>query len=215
VALRATAVTGSSLLLGFAGNLGIIFFVAYFVLTGGKPLTERFLGLWTYHPDAHHRAHRAMRESARQIRLYAGVLLVTNTVVGIAVWLAFALADLPDAAGWGVAAAVLHVVPYLGMALLTGLGAAETFLAHESVAAALGMASFVVLLSTLIGTLVTAWLQGRAAKMNSAAVFIGLVFWGALWGIWGLFLGPALVVLMKVVAEHSRSGHRLAKLMQG
>jgi predicted PurR-regulated permease PerM len=215
VALRETAVTGSSVLIGFAGNLSIIFFIAFFVLTGGKPLTERFLALWTYHPDAHDRAHRAMRECARQIRIYAGVLLVTNTVVGVLVWIAFSLADLPDAAGWGVTAAVLHVVPYLGMALLTALGAAETFLAHESVGAALGMAAFVVLTSTLIGTLVTAWLQGRAAKMNSAAVFIGLVFWGALWGIWGLFLGPALVVLLKVVAEHSRSGHQMAKLMQG
>ena len=167
------------------------------------------------HTEAHDRARRAMLESARQIRIYAGVLLVTNTLVGVMVWAAFSLADLPDAAGWGVTAAVLHVVPYLGMALLTGLGAAETFLAHESVGAALGMAAFLVLLSTLVGTLVTAWLQGRAAKMNSAAVFIGLVFWGALWGIWGLFLGPALVVLLKVVAEHSRSGLRLARLMQG
>ena len=51
--------------------------------------------------------------------------------------------------------------------------------------------------------------------MNAAAVVIGLVFWGALWGVWGLFLGPALVVLLKVVAEHTRSGVRLAKLMQG
>ena len=215
VALRETAVTGSSVLIAFAGNLSIIIFIAFFVLTGGKPLTERFLGLWTYHPDAHDRAHRAMRECARQIRIYAGVLLVTNTVVGVLVWVAFSLADLPDAAGWGVTAAVLHVVPYLGMALLTALGAAETFLAHESVGAALGMAAFIVLTSTLIGTLVTAWLQGRAAKMNSAAVFIGLVFWGALWGVWGLFLGPALVVLLKVFAEHSRSGNQMAKLMQG
>jgi predicted PurR-regulated permease PerM len=77
------------------------------------------------------------------------------------------------------------------------------------------MAGLLVMTSTLIGTLVTAWLQGRAAKMNAAAVFIGLVFWGALWGIWGLFLGPALVVVLKVVAEHSRSGQRLARLMQG
>jgi predicted PurR-regulated permease PerM len=215
VALRETAVTGSSLLISFAGNLSIIFFIAFFVLIGGKPLTERFLGLWSYHPTAHDRAHRAMRESARQIRIYAGVLLVTNTVVGLLVWVAFSLADLPDAAGWGVTAAVLHLVPYLGMAVLTGLGAAETFLAHGSVSAAVGMAAFVVLTSTLIGTLVTAWLQGRAAKMNPAAVFIGLVFWGALWGVWGLFLGPALVVVFKVVAEHSRSGRRLARLMQG
>ncbi len=214
-ALRETAVTGSSVLIGFAGNLSIIFFIAFFVLIGGRPLTERFLGLWIYHPNAHDLAHRAMRESARQIRIYAGVLLVTNTVVGVLVWIAFRLADLPDAAGWGVTAAVLHLVPYLGMAVLTALGAAETYLEHGSVSAALGMASFVVVTSTLVGTLVTAWLQGRAAKMNSAAVFIGLVFWGALWGVWGLFLGPALVVLLKVAAEHSRSGHRVAKLMQG
>lgn len=215
VALRVTAVSGSSVLLGFAGNLSIIFFIAFFVLLGGKTLAARFLGLWGYHPGVHLRAQAAMLECARQIRIYVGVLLVTNTVIGVAVWAAFSLADLPDAAGWGVTAALLHVVPYLGMALLTILGAAETFLAHETFGAALGMATFVVLLSTLVGTLVTAWLQGRAAKMNSASVFIGLVFWGALWGVWGLFLGPVLVVLLKVVAEHSQSGVRLARLMQG
>jgi len=132
-----------------------------------------------------------------------------------AVWVVFWFAELPDAAGWGVTAAVLHVVPYLGMVLLTALGAAETFLVRETAGAALGMAAVLVLLSTLIGSLVTTWLQGRSAKMNPAAVFIGLVFWGALWGIWGLFLGPPLVVLFKVVAEHSRSGLRLARLMQG
>jgi len=215
VALRETAVTGSSALIGFASNLAIIFFIAFFVLIGGRPLTERFLGLWGDHPDAYERAQAALMESARQIRLYAGVLLITNTLIGLAVWIAFLIAGLPDAAGWGIAAAVLHVIPYLGMALVTGLGAAETFLAHETLGAALGMATFLVVMSTFIGTVVAAWLQGRAAKMNPAAVFIGLVFWGALWGVWGLFLGPALVVLLKVVAEHTKGGVRLATLMQG
>ncbi|HZT55398.1 MAG TPA: AI-2E family transporter, partial [Burkholderiaceae bacterium] len=87
--------------------------------------------------------------------------------------------------------------------------------AHGTLGSALAMAAFIVLLSTLVGTVVTAWLQGRAAKMNAAAVFIGVVFWGALWGVWGLLLGPALVVLLKVVAEHTRSGRRLAHLMRG
>lgn len=215
VALRETAVSGSSALMSLGSNLAIILFIAFFVLSGGQPLAARFLGLWTYDHRVHHNARLAMFECARQTRLYAGVLLVTNTSIGIAVWAAFAVAGLPDAAGWGVTAAVLHVVPYLGMALLTVLGAAEAFLAHESIGAALAMAGYLVLMSTLIGTLVAAWLQGRAAKMNPAAVFIGLMFWSALWGIWGLFLGPALVVLLKVVAEHSRWGTRLARLMQG
>jgi predicted PurR-regulated permease PerM len=215
MALRETAMNGSTVLLGFAANLSVILFIAFFVLTGGKPLTEKFLGLWSYTPQAHEHAKRALLESARQIRMYCAVLAVTNTLIGLSVWIAFKFADLPDAAGWGVAAGVLHLVPYLGMAVLTTLGAAETFLVHETLGLALGMAFFLVILSTLIGTIGTAWLQGRAAKMNSASIFIGLVFWGALWGVWGLFLGPALVVLIKVLAEHSSHGIRFSKLMQG
>ncbi len=61
----------------------------------------------------------------------------------------------------------------------------------------------------------TLWLHSVVYCAVLAAVFIGLVFWGALWGIWGLFLGPALVVLIKVLAEHSRHAGRFAKLMQG
>src|SRR5204863_5998256 len=142
-------------------------------------------------------------------------LLVTNSIVGLAVWAAFTFAGLPDAGGWGITAAVLHVVPYLGMALLTALGAAETYLAYGTIGPALAMAAFVLIVSTLIGTLVAAWLQGRAAKMSAATVFIGVVFWGALWGVWGLLLGPALLVLRKVIAEHTRPGQRLAHLMTG
>jgi predicted PurR-regulated permease PerM len=215
VAFKQTAVSGSGVLLKFAGDLTLILFIAFFVLAGGPSLLERFLDQWGPQPRARLQAERALLECVRQVRLYAGVLVVTNVMVGLVVWGAFTAGGLPDAAGWGVAAAVLHVVPYVGMAVLTGLGAAETFLAHGTLGAAFGMAGLLVMTSTLIGTLVTAWLQGRAAKMNAAAVFIGLVFWGALWGIWGLFLGPALVVVLKVVAEHSRSGRRLARLMQG
>jgi predicted PurR-regulated permease PerM len=213
--LRDSAVSGSSALARLASDLTIILFIAFFVLAGGQPLAMRFLDLWDERPGLRLRAEHAALECVRQIRIYSGVLLVTNTIVGVSVWVAFALSGLPDAAGWGITAAVLHVVPYLGMALLTGLGAAETFLAFGTVGAALGMAAFLIVLSTLIGTLVTAWLQGRAAKMNAAAVFIGVVFWGALWGVWGLLLGPALVVLLKVVAEHTRPGRRLAHLLKG
>ena len=214
-ALRSTAVGGSGMLLRLAGDLTIVLFVAFFLLAGGPPLSERFLDLWGRSADTHRRAHEALRECARQVRIYAAVLLVTNAIIGLAVWGAFSYADLPDAGGWGVTAALLHVVPYLGMALLTALGAAETFLAHGTISSALGMGAYIVLLSTLVGTLVTAWLQGLAAKMNPAAVFIGLVFWGALWGIWGLFLGPVLIVVIKVIAEHTRSARRAARLMQG
>jgi predicted PurR-regulated permease PerM len=213
-ALRSTAVSGSGTLLHFAGDLTIALFVAFFLLAGGTLMSDRFLDLWGS-GAARARAHDALRECARQVRIYAGVLLVTNGLIGLAVWAAFETAGLPDAAGWGVTAAVLHLVPYLGMAVLTALGAAETFLAYGTLGSAVGMAAFIVLLSTAVGTLATAWLQSVAARMNPAVVFIGLVFWGAMWGIWGLFLGPVLVVVLKVIGDHTRSARPLAQLMRG
>lgn len=215
VALRDTAVSGSGALLRFLGDLTLIVFVAFFALAGGQTLTQRYINLWGDDPVQCKRVQLAANECVRQIHFYGGVLLLTNTIVGLTIWAAFAAAGLPDAAGWGMAAAALHVVPYLGMALLTALGAAETYLAHGSAFMALGMAGFIVMLSTLIGTVVTTVLQGRMARMNAAAVFVGVIFWGALWGVWGLLLGPALVVLLKVVATHTPAGHRLAALMEG
>ncbi len=213
VVLRETAVSSSGALFHFLGDLTLVLFVAFFALAGSTPLVVRFLDLWGNDPPRRVRAASALHEGARQIHLYGGVLLITNTLIGLLIWGAFSAAGLPDAAGWGVAAGVLHVVPYLGMALLTALGTAETFLAHGSVLTALGMAAFIVLLSTVVGTVVTAILQGHAARMNPTAVFIGVVFWGVLWGVWGLLLGPALVVLTKVVAEHTSMGRRFAGLM--
>ena len=215
VLARDTAMSGSHVLLKFAADITVVLFVTFFVLSGGERLTARFLDLWGHNRRARCRAERALRETARQIRLYAGVLLVTNAVIGVSVWLAFWAASLPDAAMWGVTAAVLHLVPYLGMAVLVVLGSAETFLAHGTFSSAIAMGAFLVVLSTLVGTAMTAWLQSRAAKMNAAAVFVGLVFWGALWGVWGLFLGPALIVVIKVICQNSRTAHRVARLMQG
>lgn len=214
-ALQETAVSGSGVLLEFVADLLIIFFTAFFVLSGGRRMRLRLVDLWGDHPVTRRRVEIAMMECAQQVRRYIVVLMITNVLTGVAVWVAFLAAGLPDAGGWGLTAGVLHMVPYIGMALMTALAGAEAFLAHGTWTAMIGMAAFVVALSTIIGMLVTAWLQGRAAKMNPAAVFIGIVFWGALWGVWGLFLGPVLIALLKTVAGHTRRGVRLAHLLKG
>lgn len=214
-ALQETAVSGSGVVLEFVADLLIIFFTAFFVLAGGRRMRLRVIDLWGDHPGTRRRVEIAMVECAQQVRRYVVVLMITNVLTGVAVWIAFLAVGLPDAGSWGLTAGVLHMVPYIGMALMTALAGAEAFLAHGTWTAMIGMAAFVVALSTVIGMLVTAWLQGRAAKMNPAAVFIGIVFWGALWGVWGLFLGPVLIALLKTVAAHTRWGVRLAYLLKG
>ena len=47
----------------------------------------------------------------------------------------------------------------------------------------------------------TPWLTSRASRMNPVAVFAGVLAWGWLWGIWGLFLGVPILVVIKVVCD--------------
>jgi predicted PurR-regulated permease PerM len=60
-------------------------------------------------------------------------------------------------------------------------------------------ASYVV--SLIVGLVITTWLQSRFARVNAAVLFIALLFFGWLWGIWGLLLGAPLVAIAKVICD--------------
>jgi predicted PurR-regulated permease PerM len=68
-------------------------------------------------------------------------------------------------------------------------------------------------IATLVGILVTTWMTGRFAHMNSAAVFISLLFWGRLWGVWGLLLSVPIIVMSKVVSRHVEQLHAMAEFL--
>jgi predicted PurR-regulated permease PerM len=68
-------------------------------------------------------------------------------------------------------------------------------------------------IATVVGTFVTTWMTGRIANMNSAAVFVSLMFWGWLWGVWGMLLSIPIIVIIKVVSQHVEQLHPVAELL--
>ena len=63
------------------------------------------------------------------------------------------------------------------------------------------VAATVMLLHMLSGNLLAPWLMSRAARMNPVAVFVGLLLFGWLWGIWGLLLGVPVLTVMKAICD--------------
>jgi predicted PurR-regulated permease PerM len=68
-------------------------------------------------------------------------------------------------------------------------------------------------IASLVGILLATWMTGRIAHMNSAAVFISLLFWGWLWGVWGLLLSVPIIVMSKVVSQHVEQLQSVAELL--
>jgi predicted PurR-regulated permease PerM len=64
-----------------------------------------------------------------------------------------------------------------------------------------------------VGTFVTTWMTGRIAKVNAAAVFISLLFWTWLWGVWGMVLSMPIIAIVKVVAQQIEQLESVAELL--
>ena len=133
--------------------------------------------------------------------MYLLVQLFTSVVVGLATWLAFLAIGLENAAVWGVAAGVLDLVPYIGSVAIAVGSAMVGFLQFGSLEMGLLVSGLSLVIHALEAFLLTPWLTSRANKMNPLAVFVGVLAWGWLWGIWGLLLGVPILVVIKVVCD--------------
>jgi predicted PurR-regulated permease PerM len=129
-------------------------------------------------------------------------------------WAALRAIGLENAGGWAVVAGFLHVIPYFGPLMITLVTGVTAFMQFESISMAALVAGTSLTIATLIGMFVTTWMTGKIAKMNPAAVFISLLFWGWLWGVWGLLLGVPIIVVVKVIAEHVEDMEPIAELLR-
>jgi predicted PurR-regulated permease PerM len=88
--------------------------------------------------------------------------------------------------------------------LALGSGVAA-FLQFGTLLPALGVAAASTLVAGIIGFAFMTWLHSRFARVNPAVLFIALLFFGWLWGVWGLLLGAPLVAIAKVVFDRVES----------
>lgn len=189
--LDATLIRGSLGAVTLAGQMVVVLFLVYFLLIARLPRLTRSRLV----------TREILQEIGSQVQRFIGVLVITNTLLGLATWLAFSLLGLSHAALWGLVAGVLHFIPYVGPATIAAASALAATVQFESVGEGLLIAAVSLGLSTLIGIALTTWLAGRAVRMNAAAMFVGLLFWAWLWGLPGLLLGAPMVMTMKVIAD--------------
>lgn len=211
--LRDYGIAQSRLLITVAAQAPIVLLLAYFLLASGVHFRRKLVQFVGPSLSRKKDAVRILVEIHVQVQSYLLATLLSNTLVAIGTWLAFEALGMEHAGVWGVAAGVLHFIPYLGSALIVLGSAVAAFLQFESVLHALAIAGVALLVAGAIGYVFMTWLQSRAARVNAAVLFIALLFFGWLWGIWGLLLGAPLVAIVKVVCDRVDALKPLGELL--
>jgi predicted PurR-regulated permease PerM len=154
-----------------------------------------------------------LTEITGQIQRYLMVQLLISVLVGVATWLAFVWIGLENAAIWGIAAGIFKTIPYLGSIIIAAGTALVAFLQFGTVGMALTVSGVSLLVTGVEGYLLTPWLTGRACRMSALVVFVGVLFWGWLWGVWGLLLGVPIIMIIKAICDRVEDLQPIGELL--
>lgn len=199
--------------LGFVGETVMVLFLVFFLLLSGNTFKRKLIKLTGPSLVRKEIAVHILSDINKSIQSYMFMLLVTNTLLALLMWVTFRWIGLENAGAWAVASGFLHIIPYFGPLLISLATGITAFMQFESFSSMLLVSASTLIIATLVGTFVTTWMTGRIAKMNAAAVFIVLLFWGWLWGIWGMLLGIPIIVIIKVIAEQTGSMRIIAEML--
>jgi predicted PurR-regulated permease PerM len=179
---------------------GIIIIFVIFILLQREDLRNRLIRLAGSHDLQ--RTTAALDDAAGRLsRLFLIQLLLNGTfgvVIGIGLW----LIGVPSAILWGILAAVLRFVPYIGAAIAAAFPLALAVAVDPSWSMLLWTLALFLVVEPIVGHVIEPMVYGHSTGLSPVAVVASATFWTALWGPIGLVLATPLTVCLVVLGRH-------------
>ena len=200
--IREYVMWGSAGVAAFAGEAMLIVFFVFFLLASGDLFKRKLVKIAGPSLERRKVTVQILDEINAQIERFLLVLLVTSVIVGVASWIAFTLIGLEQAVFWAVAAGAFNTIPYFGPVIVSLGTAIVAFLQFGtlSMAATVGVVSLAI--TSIEGWLLMPLLARRVVRTNELAVFVALIFWSFVWGVWGTLLAVPILVFFKAVCDN-------------
>src|SRR6202171_6309823 len=199
--VRDYVLMGTASFIAGMGQLVVVIALVYFLLVAGDSFRRTLIRISGDSLTKKKITVQILDEIDLQIQRYLLVQIVSSALLGFFAWVAFAWIGLDNALFWACVGGVFHLIPYAGptaLVVITAMVAYVQFDTLEPVAMIIGITLALV---GVIGLLLVPWLTQRVGRINAVIVFVALLFWGWLWGVWGLLLGVPIVMAVKAVCE--------------
>jgi predicted PurR-regulated permease PerM len=174
----------------------LVFFLIY------HASIKRGIVLFFTNRDVRLKALHILGDVERQMSVYFATVALINMALGVVTALVAWGAGLANPVLWGLLAAVLNFIPYVGPAVVTATLLLAGLLTFPTLGPALVAPGLFVLITSIEGHFLSPGIIGRRLTMNPFLVFLGIGFWTWLWGPIGAFLAVPIVLAMVVVARH-------------
>ena len=199
-------------LLSASTTVAITFVLSLFLMASGTMFYEKIIQSFTRMSEKK-RALRIVYDVEREISRYLLTVALINGGLGLAIGLGLWAIGMPTPLVWGVAAALLNFLPYVGALMTILLVAVISIISFDTLSYALVAPAFVVLCNIIEGQIVTPLVVGRRLEINAVAIFIAVAFWSWLWGFVGALIAVPLLVIIKVFCDHFESWRHVGNFL--
>jgi predicted PurR-regulated permease PerM len=198
----------------FASNAVFVLIYLGFLIASRAAFDRKAVRLFPERAERH-RASETFTRIRNAVEQYLWVQTVGGAMVALGAWAIMAAVGLDNAIFWGFLIFVAGYIPIIGGAVsvllppLFALVQFDTYWQAGALFAVLNVINFVV------GNLVLPRMQGDSLNIDPVAVLLSLAFWGALWGLPGMFLSTPLTVTAMVILAQFDGSRWLAVLISG
>lgn len=148
------------------------------------------------------RVGKIIQSIIHRVNYYLLVKTVISAITGAMIFVLAQGFGLELATSLGIITFVLNFIPNIGSIVATALIA---LVAHVEIGdPTITLAVFLIagVIQFINGSIIDPMLMGRALRLSSFGIILSLAFWGAVWGIPGMFLSVPIMVMMMVVCSH-------------
>lgn len=176
----------------------------FFLLAAGDRFLETLVGALPGQTDKDE-AVAIVNDVQRNISRYLLTVTIINAGVGLIVATAMLWLGMPNPVLWGVVAGLFNFMPYFGpLTVFTVLVMAGLLSFPASVGQALAPPGVYLCLHSIESNLLTPAILGKRLTLNPLIIFLALMFWTWLWGISGALLSVPLLMIFKILCNHTR-----------
>jgi len=152
-------------------------------------------------------------EIEREVSNYLLTISCINAGLGLATAVSMSMLGMPNPVLWGVVAAILNFVPYLGSAFTTLVLTVVAILAFDTLPRALLVPAVFLTLATIEGQVVTPIVVGRRMELSPPVIVIALLVGAWVWGIVGLLIAVPMLAMVKIYCAHDGDLAQVALLL--
>jgi len=187
-------------LLAPLATAGLVVIFVIFVLLEREDLRDRFIKLAG--AGDLQKSTQAINDAAARVSRYLLMQLVVNLTYGIPIGIALYFIGVPNAVLWGLLAAVLRFIPYLGPFLAALFPIALAVAVDPGWTMLFWVVGLFLAAELVSNNVVEPWLYGSSTGLSSLAIIMAAIFWTSLWGPVGLFLATPLTVCLVVIGRY-------------